>query len=69
MTGSNKIMQGQFPPPIINFSEELRGLTQRYLGQIPEHEGLKMIDDGTTFLMMSRNIIAHSIGQRIDPRK
>lgn len=61
--------QGQFLPPIINFNEELRELTERYLGRIPAHEGLKIVDDGISYLMMRRNMIAHSIEQRIDTRK
>ena len=69
MNGWNEMMQGQFSPPIINFNEELRELTERYLGRIPAHEGLKIVDDGISYLMMRRNMIAHSIEQRIDPRK
>jgi len=69
MDGWSDMMQGQFPPPIINFNEELRELTERYLGRIPAHEGLKIVDDGIAYLMMRRNMIAHSIEQRIDPRK
>jgi hypothetical protein len=48
----------------------LRELTERYLGRIPAHEGLKIVDDGISYLTMRRrNMIAHSIEQRIDPRK